>query len=145
MERADGGNARRRKALSYTWAALVVGWSLVRAIVVWATLTDYGVNPWVFLAIDLLAAAIDGYTTPRAVLAVVDRDYGAARYWFSISAVAFVAPDVYLVAGGEPLPPLALAVIGAVVVCMATASVLGLRRRIRAERRARDGDPVAVS
>ena len=104
----------------------------------WAALGDYGINPWLYLAIDLASAVVDGLATPRAVIAFVDRDYGKAAQWLVASAVVFVLPDVYLVLGGKRLPRLAFVVIGAVVTVTATAAVVGIRRRVRAARLAAD-------
>jgi hypothetical protein len=118
------------------WAALVVGWSLVRALVVGATLSDYGVNPWLYLVIDLASAIVDALSTPRAVIAFIDRQYGRALQWLAASAIVFVLPDLYLVLGGKRLPRLAFVVIGAVVVVTSTAAVVGIRRRVVTGRRA---------
>ena len=91
---------------------------------------DYGINPWLYLGIDLASAIVDGLATPRAVIAFVDRDYTKAAQWLLVSALVFVLPDVYLVLGGKRLPRLAFVVIGAVVTVTATAAVVGIRRRV---------------
>src|ERR1043165_2861827 len=85
---------RRRRRLSATWAIVVVSWSLIRAVVVWAALSDYGVNPWAYLVIDLASAGIDAITTPRFVLALIDSKYHEAAKWGAFTLFAFVIPDV---------------------------------------------------
>ena len=52
----DPATLARRKLLSRTWAGVVVGWSLIRTLIVWAAVGDYGLNPWIYLAIDLASA-----------------------------------------------------------------------------------------
>src|SRR3954468_24584352 len=95
---------RRRKVLSRTWAAIVVVWSLVRTLIVWAALGDYGINPWAYLGIDLVSALVDAFTTPRMVLAFLDDRHKRAGKWLLASALAFVVPDLYIFLGTRTLP-----------------------------------------
>src|SRR6187402_2735200 len=86
----------RRHRLSVTWAVVVVAWSLIRAVVVWAGLSQYGVNPWAYLVIDLASAGIDAITTPKFVLALIDGKYHEAVKWGTFTLFAFIIPDVYI-------------------------------------------------
>ena len=40
------------------WIVTIFGYSALRALVVWPTLSTYGVNPWIFLVIDVGTAWI---------------------------------------------------------------------------------------
>src|SRR5687767_12334287 len=79
---------RRRRRLSITWAVIVVAWSLIRAVVVWAGLSQYGVDPWAYLIIDLASAGIDAITTPKFVLALIDAKYHDAAKWGAFTLFA---------------------------------------------------------
>ena len=133
----------RRQRLSTTWAILVVGWSLLRAIVVWAGLSQYGVNPWAYLAIDLASAAIDAITTPRFVLSLIDGRYREAAKWGAISLFAFVIPDLYIFKTTHELPGMVVAVILVVISITLTVTVIGVVKKVRAGRTDRD-DSTAV-
>lgn len=131
---------RRRRLLSYTWAGLVVGWSLIRALIVWAAVGDYGLNPWIYLAIDLSCAIVDGFTTPRMVLAFIDDYYRRALKWGALSLIAFVIPDVYIFLGTRELPKRIILMIVAIITCTFSFAVWTVVKKIRkgkAERRAR--------
>ena len=95
---------RRRRRLSLTWAAVVVIWSLVRAIIVWAAVGDYGLNPWIYLVIDLCSASVDAFTTPRMVLRFIDDHFRKAAGWALVSLGAFIVPDIYIFVGSRTLP-----------------------------------------
>ena len=45
---------RKRQLLTRAWAIFVIAWSVVRTIIIWAALGDYGFNPWIYLGIDLV-------------------------------------------------------------------------------------------
>ena len=130
--------------LSRSWAIFVVAWSLVRTLIVWAALGDYGINPWIYLGIDLVSAAIDAFTTPRMVLAFIDDQYRAALKWGGISAVAFVIPDLYIFLGTRTLPKRVIAVILAIIAITFSVAAVGVYRKIqkgRSERQAAAREP----
>jgi hypothetical protein len=137
---------QRRHRLSVTWAVLVVGWSLLRAAVVWAGLSQYGVNPWAYLAIDLASAGVDAFTTPRFVLGLIDGRYSEAAKWGALSLFAFVIPDLYIFATTRELPGMVVAVILVVISITLAVAVIGVVKKVRAGRTGRDDStPVEVT
>ena len=121
----------RRRRLSMTWAILVVAWSLIRAVVVWAGLSQYGVNPWAYLAIDLASAGIDGITTPKFVLSLVDAKYHDAAKWGAFTVFAFVIPDIYIFKTTHELPRMVVVVICIVIAVSLTVAVIGVVAKVR--------------
>ena len=95
----DAETLQRRKRLSRAWAGVVVVWSLVRTAIVWAAVGDYGLNPWIYFALDLGAAIVDAFTTPRMVLNFIDDHYRLAVKWALISLGVFIIPDLYIFLG----------------------------------------------
>ena len=88
----DPATLQRRRRLSYTWAGLVITWSLVRTLIVWAAVGDYGLNPWIYLGIDLASAGVDAVTTPRMVLSFIDDHYRQAVRWASMTSITITNP-----------------------------------------------------
>lgn len=113
----------------------VVAYGLGRTIVVWQALGGYGVNPWVYGAIDLVSSVPYGLGTARVVTGVLDRDWARVRRWGTIAALAFVAPDVYIVFAGESMPWPVYVVLGAWCSVAAVFAFRSLRRQVR-ERKA---------
>ena len=122
---------RKRQMLSRAWAAVVIVWAVVRTIVIWAALGDYGFNPWIYLAIDLVCATTDAITTPRMVLYFIDDNYRFAIRWGIISLVAFVIPDIYIFVGTRTLPTRVIVVLCGVIVAMTSLAVISIVRKIR--------------
>ena len=130
---------KRRRRLSYTWAGMVLAWSFVRTLLVWAAVGNYGLNPWVYLAIDLCSAVTDAITTPRMVLSFIDERYRQAVGWGLIAVVAFMIPDVYIFLGTRHLPTSLIIIICSVIgvtLIIAVASVLRKVHKGRSERAA---------
>jgi len=127
----DAETLLRRKRLSRTWALIVVGWSLIRTVIVWAAVGDYGLNPWIYLSLDLGAALVDAYTTPRMVLSFIDDHYKQAVRWAIISLTVFIIPDVYIFLGTRTLPGHLIIILSVVIGLTLTTGVVGVVRRIR--------------
>jgi hypothetical protein len=137
VERHHAYILRRRRNLSRTWAGMVVTWSLIRALIVWAAVGDYGLNPWIYLVIDLACASVDAVTTPRMVIAFIDDEYRRAAWWAVASLVAFLLPDVYIFTGSRTLPRNLILIIVGIVSTTLTIGVIGIVRKVRKGRRLR--------
>ncbi|MBI4884805.1 MAG: hypothetical protein HY826_12210 [Actinobacteria bacterium] len=121
----------RRRRLSRTWAGMVLGWSLIRTLIVWAAVGDYGLNPWIYLAIDLCSAIVDAITTPLMVICFVDDRYRKAVQWGLIALVAFLVPDLYIFLGTRTLPMKLIVIICAIIALTLMIGVIGVVRKIR--------------
>ena len=127
---------RKRQVLSRMWAAFVIGWSLIRTVIIWAALADYGFNPWIYVSIDLVCSIIDAFTTPRMVLSFIDNRYKSAILWGAVSLVAFVIPDIYIFVGTRTLPTRVIVILCAVIGSMLAMAVVSVVRKVRAGRAA---------
>jgi hypothetical protein len=137
LKHHDPAVLARRKVLARSWAAVVIGWSLIRTLIVWAAVGDYGLNPWIYLAIDLASACVDAVTTPRMVLSFVDDEYRSAVKWAAISLFAFIIPDLYIFVGTRTLPTRIIVVVLVIISITLSAGVVGVVRKVRAGRRAK--------
>jgi len=127
----DPATLQRRKRLAYTWGGIVVAWSLVRTLIVWAAVGDYGLNPWIYLCLDLASAFTDAITTPRMVLSFIDDHFRQAVKWGVLSLGAFIVPDVYIFLGSRTLPLRVVIIIFAIIGATLTIGVIGVTRKIR--------------
>jgi hypothetical protein len=137
LKHHDPAVLARRKVLARSWAAVVIGWAIIRTLIVWAAVGDYGLNPWIYLAIDVVSACVDAITTPRMVLSFVDDHFGQAAKWALISLVAFIVPDLYIFFGTRELPKRIIIVVLVIISITLTAGVVGVVRKVKAGRRAK--------
>jgi hypothetical protein len=115
------------------WIVGVFAFSIARALLAWPTLSQYGVNPWVFLAIDVITAFPYALGQVKVVNGFRFRKYGAVQAWALVVAVTFLAPYIYIVAAGEErIPTVVYVVITALAVTFGSASVLRMRNQYRA-------------
>ena len=128
---------RKRQMLTRVWAGVVIAWSVVRTIIIWAALGDYGFNPWIYLGIDLVCSTIDAMTTPRMVLRFIDDRYKSAIKWAMVSLVAYIIPDVYIFEGTRTLPLKVIIVLCVVIAAMFSLATVTVVRKVRIGRAAR--------
>lgn len=127
----------RRKVLARSWAGIVIGWAFIRTLIVWAAVGDYGLNPWIYLCIDLVSACVDAITTPRMVLSFVDEEYKKATKWAAISLGAFIVPDLYIFLGTRTLPTRIIVAVVAIIGVTLSAGVISVMRKVKAGRAAK--------
>ena len=131
MIQHSAATLRKRQRLTRVWALIVITWCVIRTIIIWAALGDYGFNPWIYLGIDLVCSTIDAVTTPRMVLRFIDDRYKSAIKWGSVSLVAYVLPDVYIFEGTRTLPKKVIVILCLVIVGMMSLAVVTIVRKIR--------------
>ena len=136
-EPAGPANPRLRVVLESTWVVGVLVYGLARTVVVWGALGDYGVNPWIYGAIDLFSSVPYAIGTARVVTGCLDRDWARVRRWGLIAAVAFIAPDLYILAAGHGMPAIVYVVLGTWLLVAALLAGRSVAVKLRAERTAR--------
>jgi len=114
------------------WILSIFGYSALRALVVWPTLGTYGINPWIFLLIDVGTAWPYAYGQVRVISSARARDWRSVQLWSLIAVVSFVAPYAYIAgAGSGEMPLIAWIIIGALMVFFGVASLVRMLRQIR--------------
>lgn len=141
----DAETLQRRKRLSRTWAGIVVVWSIIRTIIVWAAVGDYGLNPWIYLSLDLGAAIVDAWSTPRMVLSFIDDQYRRAVKWAVISLGVFIVPDIYIFFGTRTLPKTVIVVLCLIIGATLTIAVVSVVRKIKKGRAERERAAAAAA
>jgi hypothetical protein len=114
-----------------------VAWSFIRTLLVWAAVGDYGLNPWIYLSIDLACSVVDALTTPRMVLNFIDERYRAAVGWGLIALLVFIIPDFYIFLGTRTLPTKLIVLICVIVGSTLLIGVIGVTRKVRKGRQER--------
>ncbi|MEM8705162.1 MAG: hypothetical protein AAGE98_01810 [Actinomycetota bacterium] len=118
--------------LGIAWIVGVVAYAILRALIVWPTLGDYGVDPWIFLIIDVGTAWPYAYGQLQVIREARRGEWRSVQIWALITLASFIAPYAYIVgAGSGEMPLLAWIVIGVLVAFLGLASVVRIVRQVR--------------
>jgi hypothetical protein len=112
----------------------VLGYSLLKTLVARATVDRYGVNAWVFGAIDFTTSIPYGISTRKLAEALLDKAHHHTPRWAAVAATSFIAPDLYVVLAGRNMPWVVYAVLTVWVLLMGSLAIHQLRRQVLAAR-----------
>jgi len=94
--------ARRRGVK--IWFALVLGWSIIRSLIIARIFHKYGLSPTIYFAIDFLSSFVYAHASAQSLLAYIDKDKVRAIWWALATIPSFYAPDIYIVYSSKQVP-----------------------------------------
>ena len=103
-EPTKSGLTRRQIFWERLWASTILLYTIVATLIVWKTLSKYGVNILVFFIIDAITSWTYGIATARLLLSVLKGDWKTVRKWALAAAVSFITPQVYILASARHAP-----------------------------------------
>lgn len=138
----DRRTSRLRHYLTVSWVVTIVAFTILRFVVAKGTLEEYGLNVWVFGAIDLITAVPYAIGVARVVGALVDRNLSAISTWASVAAFSFMAPYLYIAWAGRTatFPREVYVALVVLIVIFGGNAILGVRRKVRRARVVAPGD-----
>jgi hypothetical protein len=93
----------RRKGVKI-WFALVLGWSIIRSVVIARVFHKYGLDSRLYFVIDFLSSLVYAQASAQSLLEYVDRRKAQAIWWGLLTIPAFYAPDIYIVFSSKKVP-----------------------------------------
>jgi hypothetical protein len=135
---ADTDSDRRRDLLERAWFVLSMLYAVLRIVLAGEFLVEYGLNLWVFAAIEFLSTPLYAIGASRGVRALMDGHRSSAIRWFMLAVAGFVAPDAYVVIAARHVPK---SLYIAVLVWVVLGTLLGFRRLRRQIKRTTSTQP----
>lgn len=124
----------RRAQLERGWILISIAYGGLRAALVWKFLSPYGVNPYVFGAIEFSSAALYGKSSATVVGAVVDGAWNRLRTWLPVAVLSYSAPDTYVFLSAGRLPSNMLAILISVASVTLVLTCVGMFTQVRRSR-----------
>lgn len=115
----------------------VVLFVLIRFALAYSALADESrMTVVVFGLLDLGTAVPYAVGTARLVTSLVDRDTQTAARWGALASGCFLAPYLWIAWAGRDgtFPAIVYVMTTLFVVCLGANAIVGIRRRVRAER-----------
>ena len=124
-------NTRHQHLVERIWILLVVVWGCVKAVVIKDVFGKYGINTWVYLAIDLTIAVPYALSTARFVIFGLEQKWQKA--WpYGIAAIIFhFIPDIYILAGTHSVPKGIYLIFGITVIIFSYLGYRNIRGQIK--------------
>ena len=117
----------------FTWGVFV--FVVARAALVWQPLREGDVNPYIFLALDLVTAYPYAKAWPRLFRSIAGRRVDGVAFWAAVLLGSLVAPYLYVFLAGEGVAAWVWWVLGGFLVAACASAVMRLRRGLAYEPR----------
>jgi hypothetical protein len=114
-----------------TWVFLVLAWVIIRTIAVKDFFGQYGIHPWVYLAIDLLSSIPYAHYSANLVISYLDKEWANTQKNFLLTAVFFYIPDIYIFTAADRIPKQLLAGFVISVVIFSAIAGYGIAKKIK--------------
>ena len=121
---------KRQISLERAWFGAVMVWSVVRIIFADVFFAKYGVNIWIFAAVEAFSAPLFARSTAKMAISLSVHQLRDSFLWGTLTLMSFAAPDIYLLTAGKHIPWLAYLVVIAMMVIAATISIIGVTHKV---------------
>jgi len=124
-------NTKHQHLVERLWILIVLIWGCIKAVVIKDVFGKYGINTWVYLAIDLGIAVPYALSTARFVIFGLEKKWHKA--WpYGIAAIIFhFIPDIYVLAGTHSVPKVIYFLFGATVIVFTYLGYRNVRGQIK--------------
>jgi hypothetical protein len=125
-----------RKRIRYMAIILLLAYTVVRFFIVRSVLEGYGVNAWIFLAIDSVTAIIYVIGIEHLIVSIVHKGQREGTWvrllgWALLTAISFAAPYAYIYSASRKLPTSLGIGLGVIIAILSLNAVVAFARRIR--------------
>jgi hypothetical protein len=97
-------DAQAQKKGMRIWFLLVLGWSVIRSVIVSRVFASYGLNSIQYFLIDFISSIPYAYTSGKSLIAYVAQDVRKAFYWLIATVIFFYVPDIFILLTTHRVP-----------------------------------------
>lgn len=94
----------KRVTLKRAWLVSVLAYSLIRTLIIWKIFQKYGVNQYVYLAIDLICAFYFAKFSTKVVLEAKQTHYKNLFKNLFLTLIFNFIPDIYVLVAAKEVP-----------------------------------------
>ena len=129
---------KHRRLIQRWWILIVILWDVSKTFVIDKTLAQYGVNPYIYLAITISVSIPYALVTARMLFAFVERHWKNSLIYGSAAAIFHFLPDVYIFYSAKQVPRTLYDGLILIVVLFTALSIRGIVLHLRANHAAQD-------
>ena len=116
--------------LKRAWIGVVLAYSFIRALLIWKIFAKFGVNPFIYLIIDLVSAYFYAIYSANLVEAVIKRQHRLTLKFLLLSLITNFLPDLYVLVSANSVPSFIFRTFIDVILILAIFATIGIIREI---------------
>jgi hypothetical protein len=129
---------KHRRLVQRWWILIVILWDVSKTFVIDKTLSQYGVNPYIYFAITISISVPYAIVTARMLFAFIERHWRNSLIYGFAAAIFHFLPDVYIFYSAKQVPRTLYDGLILIVVLFTALSIRGIVLHVRANHAAQD-------
>jgi hypothetical protein len=125
---------KHRRLVQRWWILIVVLWDIAKTFVIDKTLSDYGVNPYIYFVITISISVPYAIVTARMLFAFIERHFRNSLIYGFAAAIFHFLPDVYIFYSAKQVPRTLYDGLIAIVVLFTALSIRGIIVQVQSHR-----------
>jgi hypothetical protein len=97
-------DAQAQKKGMRIWFLLVIGWSILRSVIVSRIFASYGLNSIQYFLVDFISSIPYAYTSGKSLFTYIARDLRKSFYWLIATVIFFYVPDIFILLTTHRVP-----------------------------------------
>lgn len=124
-----------KQQLKRAWTGVVLGYAAIRATLIWKVFAKYEVNPYIYLAVDLISAYFYAGVSARLVEEFLRKNYQPTMKYMLLSILTNFLPDIYVLLTAKSLPEFIFRTFIQIILLFGLIATIGIIREIRNRRK----------
>ena len=120
-----------RQQLKRAWMGVVLGYAVIRALLIWKVFAKYGVNPYIYLIVDFISAYFYAIYSTNLVEKYLQRNYRQTTKYLLLTVITNFLPDIYILITARSVPEFIFRTFVQIILLLALIAALGIIRDIR--------------
>ena len=111
--------------------SVVLGYAVIRALLIWKVFAKFGVNPYIYLIVDLISAYFYAIYSTNLVEKYLQRNYRLTTKYLLLTIITNFLPDIYILITARSVPEFIFRTFVQIILLLALIAALGIIRDIR--------------
>lgn len=86
------------------WFLLVLGWSIIRSVIVARVFASYGLNSIQYFLIDFISSIPYAYASGKSLITFLGGESRKSFYWLMTTVIFFYVPDIFILLTTHQVP-----------------------------------------
>lgn len=120
-----------RQQLKRAWMGVVLGYAVIRALLIWKVFAKYGVNPYLYLIIDLVSAYFYAIYSTNLVEKYLQKEFRLTTKYLLLTIFTNFLPDIYILISAKSVPEFIFRTFVQIILLLGLIAALGIIRDIK--------------
>ena len=120
-----------KRIIKRAWISIVLAYAAIRTLIIWKIFAKYGVNPYAYLAVDIVSAYFYAIYSTRLIEEIHETHYKKTLKYLFLTALFNFIPDIFILVTAKEVPKALITSFIQVIIFLALVAGFSLIREYR--------------